>query len=100
MNFVSINFESENANFANIRRNGLQMLQRSHRLILMGLLLLLSMLAIPCPAMAQRFWGGCADAAGRPVFDFADNTINDVAISSLAQNGDPIIRYNPNIVLS
>lgn len=40
----------------------------------------------------------CRDIRGAVVADFPDYTINDVAIASLAPDGAPIIRYNPNVL--
>lgn len=40
----------------------------------------------------------CNDIRGAVVVDFPDNTINDVAIASLAPDGSPIIRYNTNVL--
>ena len=46
---------------------------------------------------AQVTWDGCVDAMGTPVASVHDNSINDVAMSSMA-NGTPIIRYNTTVL--
>jgi hypothetical protein len=56
-------------------------------------------LVVPSKVMGQ-FWGGCVDAAGRPVTDYPSYNINDIAVSSLAPNGASIIQYNPRVVVS
>lgn len=72
---------------------------RQYMKSVLTVLFLLSAMAVPRAAMAQ-FWGGCRDAAGRPVMDYPNDTINDIAVSSLAPGGAPIIQYNPRIFLS
>lgn len=56
-------------------------------------------LVVPSKVMGQ-FWGGCVDAAGRPVTDYPNYNINDIAVSGLAPNGASIIQYNPRVVVS
>jgi hypothetical protein len=50
-------------------------------------------------AQAQ-FWGGCRDALGRSVPDRRNYALNDIANSHLDPGGDPIIEFNPRVVLS
>ena len=49
-------------------------------------------------AMAQITYDACTDLRGQPVSSIADPSLKEVANASLATNGAPLIRYNPNIV--
>lgn len=53
-----------------------------------------------CSAAQAQFWGGCRDAAGRPVPDYPNPMLQDIARSTLGPMGEPIIEYNPAVVLS
>lgn len=49
-------------------------------------------------ASAQISYEGCKDIRGISVASIADYSLRDVAMASLASNGAPIIRYNPQIL--
>ena len=61
--------------------------------------LLFAVLLTSSPARAQ-FWGGCIDALVRPVLDRPNGFLQDIAWSTLDPTGQPVIEYNPTIVLS
>lgn len=52
------------------------------------------------PAAAAQFWGGCVDALGRPVPDYPNLMLNDIARAFLGPMGEPVIEYNPQVVVS
>lgn len=59
---------------------------------------LLLLAAMPTGARAQLNFGGCVDAAGRPVPHAPNPQLNDIAMATLAPDGSPIIIYNPYVV--
>lgn len=59
-----------------------------------------ALLVVVCNCAHAQWWGGCVDARGIPVMDIPDPRVNDIAVSTLAPNGAPIIVYNPYIALS
>lgn len=68
------------------------------RLLFKFMLSVIACCTLSTYSAAQVTWDGCVDALGTPVASVHDNSINDVAMSSMA-NGTPIIRYN-TIVLA
>src|SRR6476620_7493386 len=58
------------------------------------------LVVLPRAAGAQIAYEGCRDAYGLPVATVLDPSLRgDVAQATLAPNGAPVIRYNPNSVL-
>jgi len=47
----------------------------------------------------SQWWGGCRDVLGRPVLDYPDNNLRDIAMASMS-GGTPVIYYNPMVVMS
>jgi hypothetical protein len=63
--------------------------------------MLAAVMALFSPSTAHaQFWGGCVDAAGRPVRDYPNDMLNDIAVSRVDGAGNPVIEYNSRIVLS
>lgn len=55
-------------------------------------------LIFPRVAITQ-WWGGCRDAIGTPVREYADPNLHDIAMATVV-GGGPAIVYNPQVVLS
>lgn len=61
-------------------------------------LLAAAVLPVASRVDAQVTYDGCRDIRGIPVASVLDRTIRDVAVASLAPDGSPIIRYNPDVL--
>lgn len=51
---------------------------------------------IPLSAFGQITYDGCVDYRGVPVASIVNNGLPDVAMATYAQNGAPVILYNPS----
>ncbi|KAB2966089.1 MAG: hypothetical protein F9K16_00275 [Thermoanaerobaculia bacterium] len=51
------------------------------------------------PRILAQWWGGCRDALGTPVLEYANPSLPDIAMATIV-NGGPAIIYNPNVTLS
>ncbi len=75
---------------------------RSSRTLQRGLMVLLVLMpwlfGSVSTATAQVTYEGCRDIRGLPVASVLDRSIRDVAMASLAPDGSPIIRYNPQVL--
>ena len=54
--------------------------------------------SIQSPALAQVTYDGCRDFRGTPVASVLAPGIQDVAMATIAQGGQPVIYYNPNVL--
>ncbi len=63
----------------------------------LGLVTGMVLTCIALPAGGQ-WWGGCRDALGTPVLEYADMNLPDIAMASIVR-GQPVIIYNPQVVL-
>src|SRR5437879_4547894 len=66
----------------------------------MALLGMIALIGLPSQSSAQVTYGGCTDARGIPVLSIPDGTLSDIAEATVDVDGNPTIRYNPQIVAS
>jgi hypothetical protein len=69
-------------------------LSRIAFLVLLGL----TLRGLTLKAQTPVGYGGCRDFRGVPVLTLANVHVNDVAVSSYAPDGTPIIQYNPDVL--
>src|SRR5437588_10593426 len=72
--------------------------RRVRKLLMMKIALFALLTLLPVSASAQITFDGCTDALGRSVAS-VQASVNDIALASL-YNGQPVILYNPFVVLS
>jgi hypothetical protein len=65
---------------------------------LLRLFVLLLLMLVAKYASAQVTFDGCVDFRGLPVASVMNGLVQDVAMATYAQNGAPIIVYNPYVV--
>jgi hypothetical protein len=63
-------------------------------------LVLVLLLTASKVTLAQITFDGCKDFRGIPVASVSDANVPDVAMATYAYTGEPIIIYNPNVLVS